>query len=124
MVIPNRALSGLPSLPYRPMKSYQGNTLWIDYTILDHTGAEDTPTALQYRIDDITNSLTMVDWTGVTPDGPTGTIEVAGSLMSMSNDWTDSQLCQIWYQATLSDGSTVNKIDVVELIAIRTPTGC
>jgi hypothetical protein len=82
-----------------------------------------------YQLDDLTNVQNMIPATTVTPTGTMYTIQLPGSQMLMTHMWVDSQICQLWVSATMPvtdaepNGSTVNAITIIELVAIQTPYG-
>lgn len=121
MTINNRGLSGQPSLPYVDYRSYAGADIWIDLAFLDYTGTPVQPTALVYRIDDITNATPVVPITAITVTGTTQTVQISGALLQMTHYWQGSEIFQIWFSATLPGGAAVQSISVLELIAIQTP---
>lgn len=125
MTINNRGLSGQPTLPYVDYRSYAGADVFIDLTFLDHTGILAVPTALNYRIDDLTNAMPVVQTTSVTVTGSTQTLQIPGSVLQMSRDWQGSEIFQIYFTATLpgSPTSVVKSVCILELLAIQTPNG-
>ena len=123
MTVSNRGLSGQPTLPYIDYRSYAGADLFLDLSFLDHSGILQIPTSLNYQISDLTNALTMVAQTSVTPTGSTQTIQIPGSVLQMSKTWQGSQLCQFIFTAVLPDTSTIRNVTILELMAIQTPGG-
>jgi hypothetical protein len=123
MTINNRGLSGQPILPYVNYRSYQGADIFIDLAFLDYTGTPVTPSTLQYQIDDMTNSLSIVPATSVTVTGTAQTLRILGSVFQLSHNWQGSEVWQISMKAILPDGSTVMAVTILELLAIQTPNG-
>ena len=123
MTVSNRGLSGQPVLPYIDYRSYAGADIFLDLTFLDHAGVLQTPTSLNYRLDDLTNALVMVPQTSVTPTGSTQTLQIPGSVLQMSKTWQGSQVCQIILTAVLPDTSTIKAVTILELCATQTPGG-
>src|ERR1700744_6443166 len=111
MTINNRGLSGQPTLPYVDYRSYAGADVFMDLAFLDHTGTPVIPTSLVYQIDDLTNA------TNVIPQ----TLQIPGSQLVLTHYWQGSEIFQIWMTAVLPDGSTVQSVSVLELLAIQTP---
>lgn len=121
MTIPNRGLSGQPSLSYVDYRSYAGADIFIDLTFLDHTGAPVQPSSLVYQIDDLTNAVNIVAQTTVPVTGTAQTIRVPGAQLQLTHFWQGSEIFQIWFTAVLPDSSTVQSVAVLELVAIQTP---
>lgn len=121
MTINNRGLSGQPSLPYVDFRSYAGADVFIDLAFLDHTGVPVQPTTLFYQVDDLTNCVNVIPSTSVTVTGTSQTVQIAGAKLQMTRQWQGSELLQIFMTATLPDGSKVQSISILELIAIQTP---
>ena len=44
-----------------------GSECYCNATFLDVDGNPYTPTSLEYRVDDLTNDITVVPWTALTP---------------------------------------------------------
>ena len=120
-MIGNRGLAGQPILGYTDYRSYAGADVFLDLTILDHTGNLQIPISLSYQIDDLSNIQNMVPLTSITPTGAQQTLQIPGSLLQMSHNWMGSQLCQILLTAVLPDNSTVKGVTILELCAIQTP---
>lgn len=124
MTISNRGLFGLPALPFVDAKAYAGGDVFVDLLFLDHTNTPNIPSAFTYQLDDITNVLSMIPATvvntGIT--GSTYTLQLPAASMQMSNTFQSSQYCQLSGTATLSDGSTVPFVAIIELCAIQTPS--
>lgn len=121
MTINNRGLSGQPVLPYVDFRSYAGADIFIDLTFLDHTGALVTPTSLTYQVDDMTNAQPVIPQTSVTATGSSQTLQIPGSELQMTHQWQGSEVFQIYMVAVLPDGSTVQSVTILELLAIQTP---
>jgi hypothetical protein len=128
MPLGNMGLQGQPQLPYTDVRSYAGSDVFIDLSFLDHTATPVVPTALWYQIDDLTNAQNMVPQTQVTAGlAAQMTLQIPGSVMQMSYPYQGSQICQISYWFSAIDSVTLasfnaTKVDVVELVAIMTPT--
>lgn len=121
MTIPNRGLSGQPSLSYVDYRSYAGADVFIDLTFLDHTGTPVQPTSLVYQVDDLTNAVNIIPTTTVPVTGTSQTLQIPGSQLQLTHFWQGSEIFQIWMTAVLPDSSTVQSVSVLELVAIQTP---
>ena len=123
MPINNRGLYGQPVLPYTDNRIYAGSDVFVDYTFLDHTALPVTPASANYRLDDITNVASMIPITTFSPVSSTFTLQIPGAKMVFTypSVGQGSQICQLVTTAVLPDGSAVQKVDIIEIIAIQTP---
>ena len=121
MTIPNRGLSGQPSLSYVDYRSYAGADIFIDLTFLDYTGTPVQPTSLVYQVDDLINAVNIIPQTSVVVTGTSQTLRIPGSQLQLTHFWQGSEIFQIWMTAVLPDSSTVQSVSVLELVAIQTP---
>lgn len=121
MPINNRGLSGQSVLPYVDFRAYAGTDVFLDLTFLDHTGKGNIPQSASYQVDDLTNAVNMIPQTNIPIQGYQQTLQIPASSLVMTHQWQGSQMCQVWIQALMSDGSHVNGITVVELVSIQTP---
>ena len=144
MVIGNRYLQGIPTLPYANVKSYPGTDLFLDLAFVDHTNTPVIPTSISIEIDDITSSQVMAGPATLNPLGAVGTpgspftygafassmaLQVLGVAWVMNFPYIGSQLCQVGMQFTAIDSVTQQPftsnsvIAVVELCALATVSG-
>lgn len=124
MPIGNRGLQGQPGLPYIDYRSYAGVDVFLDLTFLDHTGVTVIPASITYQVDNMTNAVNMIPPTTLVSNGNAQqTLQLPGSQMVMFNNFSGSQICQVYITAVLSDGSTIKSVTVVELCGIQTPIG-
>lgn len=72
-------MSRLPRLPERVIDVNEGKSITLETTHLDKDKKLVAPTSLQYRIDDLTNNRTVLDWTAVITPGSTNTIAVTAA---------------------------------------------
>ncbi len=122
MTINNLGLQGHPTKPFVDAQAYAGTDVFVDMTFLDRTRTPSVPTSVTYELDDLTNVVNMIPSTTITTGlASTYTLQLPAASMQMSNAWAGSQLCQLWVTAVLADGSTVNDVAVVELVAIQVP---
>jgi hypothetical protein len=144
MVIGNRYLQGIPTLPYANVKAYPCTDMFLDLTFVDHTNTPVVPTSISIEIDDITNSIVMAGPTTLNPLGMVGTpaspftypafassmyLQVLGVALPITFPYIGSQLCQFGMQFTAIDTVTGQPftsnsvIAVVELCALATVSG-
>lgn len=116
-----KAWTAQPTLPYKQHYVYAGNSLRLDVTSLDFDSDKETPTALRWRLDNLTNNQAVQDWTSETPADPT-VIMISADLNQMDNNgvWPgqDSQQMQVTIEATFTDGSKAQTIVGYSLNAI------
>lgn len=122
----NRANAGQPTRPYRDNLVNAGSDCWLELTFLDRFGNAATPTGVTIRIDNLTDVLTILQTSPVTPPtAPANTLEIniPASTNQMSYNWRGTQLNQVTIAATYSDGSQIQQVFVYELCAIATVGG-
>ena len=144
MVIGNRYLQGIPTLPYANVKAYPKTDMFLDLTFVDHTNTPVVPTSISIEIDDITNSIVLAGPTTLNPLGMIGTpsspftyptfassmfLQMLAHALPMSFPYTGSQLCQFGMQFKAVDTVTGQPfksnsvIAIVELCALATVSG-
>jgi hypothetical protein len=140
MTIGNRALQGQPTLPSAQAQVWAGNDMFVNLTWLDRFGNQTTPLSIQLEIDDMTNAQVMLCVQQFNPAGASEppiwypafaeqmTVQIPGSIMSMSYPYQGSQIVQFAWSWTYIDpvtGQTSSgaRVDTVELCAIATVTG-
>lgn len=100
--------------------------MFCNLSFLDHTKTAVVPSALTYRVDDLTNAIGMIPTTSVTPTGSSMIYQIPGAKWTMSYPYEGSQICQIYWSFTATDSVTGapfigNSVSIVELVAIQTP---
>lgn len=121
MTINNRGLSGQPSLPYVDYRSYAGADVYIDLAFIDYCGCPVQPATLVYQVDDLTNACNVIPKTVIPVTGTQQVLNIPGALLHMTHQWQGSEIFQILMTATLTGGSVIRSVSVLELIAIQTP---
>lgn len=127
MVWNNRGLAGQPILPYADFQSYIGQDVFCNLTFLDHTKTPVTPTTLQYRIDDLTNSQNIAPVTSIVSGLASSMVyQIPGSQMNIPYNWEGSIIAQITWTFTAVDtvtGATFTgqSVNVVEIVNIQVP---
>ena len=109
-----------PVNPYRNLDINEGTTAILEVTYLDKDRANITPTAVSYRVDDLTNVREVLDWTDVNTPTASDTITISGALNAVNNRSQDKELRQITVNATDSSGNVVQSIFLYTLIRIFT----
>ena len=116
-----KSWQGQPVLPYSQHYVSAGNSLRLEITSLDFDSAKETPSGIEYRIDNLTNNVAVLGWTAATPAQPT-VIDIPASLNVMYGGSTfpgnDSQQMQVTIKATFADGSQAQTLASYSLNAI------
>lgn len=118
-----RLSAGQPVRPYAfaPAQRVQaGNAVQIDITSLDWDNEKEAPLTLQYRIDDLSDLVVILDWTTVVAPGETSTVTIPASLNTMYSQYRDVQTNQVTFKATYADGSQAQVVGIYELNQIYT----
>lgn len=120
-----KSWQGQPVLPYKQRYVSAGNSLRLDITSLDFDSALETPSAIEWRLDDLTNNRVVQGWTSETPANPT-VISISATLNAMygsPNPVQDTQQMQVTIKATFADGSQSQVISGYSLNAIYEGVG-
>lgn len=116
-------LQGQPNRPYRQFSTDAGSDVWLELQFLDRSNTPATPTAVSYRIDNLTDAQCVLNDTSATPTGTTMEINIPASVNVMQRCYQSSQLNQVTVTSTFSDGSIRKRVFIYELIAINTVGG-
>lgn len=109
-----------PVNPYRNLDINEGTTAILEVTYLDKDKANITPTAVSYRVDDLTNGREVLDWTAVITPTASDTITITGAQNAVNNRSQDKELRQITVNATDSSANVVQQDFYYTLIRIFT----
>jgi len=107
-----------PVQPYRQFIRNEGTAILLDLTHLDKDGALDTPTAVSYRIDDLTSVKEVLDWTSINTPSSTNTITITAAQNAINSRSQEKELRQVTVNATDSTGTVVQDIFIYTLIRI------
>jgi hypothetical protein len=143
--IGNRYLQGSPVLPYAHFMAYQNTDIFFDLQFVDHTQTPVTPTAISIEIDDLTNSIAMLNPTILNPAGnsvagppwlfypvfgPTSMyLQIQAPIWTMSFPYIGSQVCQVGMTFTATDSVTgqpftsTQVVAIVEMVSVATVSG-
>lgn len=113
-----RAWSGQPPRPYTQHTIDAGNTIRIDITSLDFDEALEAPTALRYRIDNLTDRIVITQWTAIVAPAEESTLTISATTNAMSTQTKDRQLNQVTFEATYADGTIAKDTVCYELCAV------
>jgi len=78
-------MTAIPVNPYRRFDINEGTSAILEVTHLDKDKALVTPSAVSYRIDDLTNERQVLDWTVVSTPASTNTITVTAAQNMVNN---------------------------------------
>lgn len=107
-----------PVLPSRRKPVNEGTAFDLDLTHLDKTKTKTIPLTLDYRIDDLTNSREILDWTNVPTPGSTNTINVTGAQNTLQGQDKQIELRQITTRTTDATNRPANEIFHYKLVRI------
>jgi hypothetical protein len=71
-----------------------GSACYINAAFFDQTGAPMVPTALRYRLDDVTSTAVILNWTGIVPSATPQVIVKAAqnAIISSSSEFEAHQV--------------------------------
>lgn len=122
-----RGLAGQPIRPYADYNINAGSDCYLTLTFLDRFNNPVIPTAVTYRIDNLTQVQVVLQSTPLpTPTSPTIVIDIPGSVnqIGFSNMvGFPQQLNQVLITATYPDASQATEIFLYNVIALQTPQG-
>jgi hypothetical protein len=145
--IGNKYLQGQPILPYANFKAYQNTDIFLDLQFVDHTQTPVVPTAISIEIDDLTNSVAMLNPTALIATGsvvpPTSPpymyypafaatsmpLQLGAAIWTMTFPYIGSQICQVGMTFTAVDSVTgqsftsTQVVAIVELVSVATVSG-
>ncbi len=111
--------TGQPVRPYRGGAYVNaGSSCNIDYSSRNLDNELEAPTTLEYRIDNLTDSVVIANWTNVPTPGEQGSITISAALNAMSHQGRDQQLNQVTFRATYADGQQIQSMAYYNLCAI------
>lgn len=92
-----------PPVPVRPsrVETYNaGSAVDVPYVSRSSQLAEVTPTSTRYRIDDLSNSRVITDWTAIVPAVARGVLVVPAASNAMYGEFADRELRQVAFEFT------------------------
>jgi len=98
-------MTRLPVLAERIIDVNEGKTITLELTHLDKNKALIVPISLRYRIDDVTNNLTVLDYTAVATPGSTNTIVITAVQNKKSRQNQKRERRQVTTEAIDSTGA-------------------
>lgn len=107
-----------PVRPFYETLVNAGSTCQVDYSSRDFDNVLEAPTAMQYRIDNLTDSVVIATWQSVPVPEDQGFVTIPASLNQMTWPYRDKQLNQVTFLATYADGSEVQSMAYYQLCAV------
>lgn len=108
------------SVPVRPAPIAAvnaGSFIEVPFVCVDRQLAPITPSAIRYRIDNITDGVLIKAWTSVSA-AQSGSIVVTAALNAMSRSWRQQQINQVTIEFTTATGIYQDK-KLYELYAVN-----
>lgn len=109
-----------PVDPFRKFDRNEETTVLLELTHLDKDKALAVPSALSYRIDDLTNHREVLANTTVSTPGSTNTITITEAQNALFGRSQQRERRQVTVKTTDSAGSVVKSIHIYTLIRIFT----
>lgn len=110
--------SGLPVRPFKGPDVNAGTSVVVDYSARNVDNELEAPTALRYRVDDLTNSQVIATWADVDTPATTGSVTISAALNAMSTQYGERQLNQVTFEATFASGDVVTSMAYYQLCAV------
>lgn len=107
-----------PVNPYRQFEINEGTTAILEVTYLDKDRANITPSAVSYRVDDLTNAREVLDWTSISTPTTSDTITVTGAQNAVNSRSQEKELRQVTVNSTDSSSNVVQEIFIYTLVRI------
>ena len=95
-----RIAAGQPVRPFLQAYTNAGNTWRQRIVNYGRDGIPVAPSSLRYRVDDLTNVATMLEWTTVNTPAAQQTLTIPASVNQMGWPYRDYQQCQISVERT------------------------
>lgn len=119
----NRAQAGQPVRPYSDNMVNANTDCWLTFYFVDRNGNAVTPTSLAYQIDNLTDNVSILPPATISPGATSYELNIPASVNQMTSAWAGSQVNQVSYVITYSDGSTESGVTMYTLIALATVGG-
>lgn len=110
--------TGQPTRPGKVSPVNSGSSCSIDYSSRDKDNELEAPSSMRYRIDNLTDSRVVLEWTNVPTPGTSGSVTISAALNSMTEQFRDRQLNQVTFEATYANGDVQRSMAYYELCAI------
>lgn len=90
----------------------------IEYSSRNLDNELEAPETLEYRIDNLTDSIVIATWAAIPDPGETGELVISAATNEMSYQYRDKQLNQVTFKATYTNGQQVQSAAYIELCAL------
>lgn len=110
--------TGQPTRPGKVIPVNAGSSCRVDYSSRDVDNVLEAPSSMRYRIDNLTDSRVVLDWTTVNTPATEGSVTIPSSLNAMTQQFRDRQLNQVTFEATYANGDVERSTTLYELCAI------
>lgn len=104
--------TGQPTRPGKVSPVNSGSSCQVDYSSRNVANVLEAPASMRYRIDNLTDSVVVLEWTAITEPDPLeaeGSVIIPASLNGMTRQFRDRQLNQVTIEATYSDPNDVQR---------------
>jgi hypothetical protein len=110
--------NGLPVRPYYVSPVNAGSACVIEYSSRNLDNELEAPSTLEYRIDNLTDSIVIAEWASIPTPGTTGEVVISAEQNAMSYQYRDKQLNQVMFRATYANGQQVKSAAYIEVCAL------
>lgn len=110
--------TGQPTRPGKQVPVNAGSSCQVDYSSRDVDNVLEAPASMRYRVDNLTDSVVVVDWTNVPTPGTEGSVTISAALNAMTREFRDRQLNQVTFEATYDNGDKTRSMAYYELCAV------
>ena len=106
----------LPIFPSQVRQEMAGSFIEIPFACVDRLLNPITPSAIRYRVDNLSDSVQIKDWTSISA-AQSGTITVTAAENAMTRQWRQRQINQVTIEYTTSAGVR-QETKLYELLAV------
>lgn len=108
----------IPVLPSKRPTYNAGSAVTVPYVSRSDQLEEVDPASTRYRVDDLTNSRIIVDWTAISPSPARGTLIVSAANNAMFGENRSIELRQVTFEFTDSSGNVRQELAHYELARV------
>lgn len=112
--------SGLPVRPFKAPDVNAGSSVIVEYAAYNLANVLEAPSAMRYRIDNLTDSRIILPWTPIETPEEEGSVTIPASLNQMTWQYRDRQFNQVTFEATFDNGDVVQQMCSYTLCAVFT----
>lgn len=115
--------NSLPVRPFYVAPVNAGSSCVIDWSSRNLDNELEAPATLEYRIDDLTDSVVVQTWTEIADPDTTGQLVISADTNVMQYQYREKQLNQVTFRATYANGQQIQSMAYYELCAVFQGTG-